>query len=441
MTEPVKNRFLAGLVIDTSPLRTSAAFRRIFIARTISIFGLGMLAVAVPMQIFELTGSTLQVGIASTVEGVCAFAGLLVGGDLADRFDRRKIILYSRMIGGTGFALLALNAWLPDPSVAAIYVVGGVDGFFGALSVTALMAVTPTLVPRNKLAAAGALNMLTVRLGTMASPALGGVIIAAAGVGWNYACAAAATLLTITLLTGLPSLKPEHAGPRSHPVRAAAEGAAFVYRQPVIRAVVVLGTLETMASGIRIMLPALGVVALGVGAQGTGLMYAAVPCGAVVAMLCSGWVGRARRPGRAMALFSIASFMALAAVGLSRDLAGTLVLLTIFGALSSLSGILQYALVQAFTPDHMLGRVNALWMAQEVGGDSVGALGLGGLGRAVPATLAVLIFGTSATVLGVAGLAGFTTLRRTGALDTGSPEPGKNDAGQAAPSMPAADAQ
>ena len=101
-----------------------------------------------------------------------------------------------------------------------------------------------------------------------------------------------------------------------------------------------------------------------------------------------------------MALFSIASFVALAALGLSRELASALVLLTIFGALSSLSGILQYALVQAHTPDHMLGRVNALWMAQEVGGDSVGALGLGGLGRAVPATMAVLIFGASATVLG-----------------------------------------
>ncbi|WP_207767568.1 enterobactin transporter EntS [Arthrobacter glacialis] len=441
MTEPAKSRFFTGLVIDTSPLRTSAAFRRIFIARTISIFGLGMLAVAVPMQIFELTGSTLQVGIAATVEGLCAFAGLLVGGDLADRFDRRKIILYSRMIGGTGFAVLAVNAWLSEPSVAAIYVVGGVDGFFGALSVTALMAVTPTLVPRDKLAAAGALNMLTVRLGTMASPALGGVIIAAAGVGWTYAGAAAATLLTITLLTGLPSLKPDMTGPRSHPLLAAAQGAAFVYRQPVVRAVVVLGTLETMASGIRIMLPALGVVALGVGAQGTGLLYAAVPCGAVVATLFSGWIGQARRPGWAMALFSIASFVSLAALGFSRDLASALMLLTIFGALSSLSGILQYALVQAHTPDHLLGRVNALWMAQEVGSDSVGALGLGGLGRAVPATMAVLIFGTAATVLGTAGLLGFGALRRTGALDASSPQRFDADPAQAVVSSSPASAK
>lgn len=433
MTEPRKGSFLRRIMIDASPLRSSPAFRRIFLARTISIFGLGMLAVAVPLQIFELTGSTLQVGAAATVEGLCAFAGLLVGGDLADRFDRRRIILVSRMIGGTGFALLAVNAWLPEPSVAAIYVVGGVDGFFGALSVTALMAVTPTLVPRNKLAAAGALNMLTVRLGTMASPALGGVIIAFAGVGWNYACAAAATLLTITLLTGLPPLKPDAAGPRSHPVRAAVEGAVFVYRQPVIRAVVLLGTLETMASGIRVMLPALAATALGVGAQGTGLLYAAVPCGAVLSTLLSGWTANTRRPGWHMALLSTASFMVLAGLGVSRSLGTALLLLTLFGALASMSGILQYALVQAHTPDRMLGRVNALWMAQEVGGDSVGALGLGSLGRVVPAAAAVTIFGSVAAILGLAGLAGFGSLRRTGPL--GMPDDGPSQVPDAAPAV------
>lgn len=432
--EGVKRRW----VIDTSPLSTSPAFRRIFIARTISIFGLGLLAVAIPLQIFDLTGSTLQVGIAATVEGLCAFAGLLVGGDLADRFDRRKIILYSRVIGGSGFALLALNSWLPEPSVALIYGIGGMDGFFGALSVTALMAVTPTLVPRNKLAAAGALNMLTVRLGTMASPALGGVIIAFFGVGWNYACAAAATLLTVTLLSGLPPLKPDSSGPRSNPLRAAAEGATFVYREPVVRAVVLLGTLETMASGIRIILPAFAIVVLGIGAQGTGLLYAAVPCGAVAATLLSGWIAQTRRPGRAMALFSVSSFVSLAALGLSRDLYSAMVLLMIFGALSSVSGILQYALVQSRTPDRILGRVNALWMAQEVGGDSVGALALGGLGRAVPAALAVVFFGSTAAVLGLAGLVGFGKLRRAGAIEVGerseenSPE--ENDAGTKAAS-------
>lgn len=422
MTEPAKGRLLRGLVIDTSPLRSSPAFRRIFIARTISIFGLGMLAVAVPLQIFELTGSTLQVGAAATLEGLCAFAGLLVGGDLADRFDRRRIILFSRVVGGSGFVLLAINAWLPEPSVAAIYVVGGVDGFFGALSVTALMAVTPTLVPRNKLAAAGALNMLTVRLGTMASPALGGAIIAVAGVGWNYACAAAATLVTITLLTGLPSLPPDRSGPRSHPVKTAVEGAVFVYRQPVVRAVVLLGTLATMASGVRIMLPALAATTLGAGPQGTGLLFAAVPCGAVLATLFSGWTATTRRPGRSLTLLSVASFLVLAALGLCTGLPAALALLTLFGALASMSGILQYALVQAHTPDRMLGRVNALWLAQEVGGDSIGALGLGGLGRAVPAATAVVVFGGAAALLGLAGLVGFGSLRRTAPV-------GGNDAG------------
>lgn len=416
MTKTETTSRLRQLVIDTGPLRTSPAFRRIFIARTISIFGLGMLAVAIPLQLYGLTGSTLQVGAAATVEGLCAFAGMLVGGDIADRMDRRKIILYSRIIGGTGFAILAVNAWLPEPSVAVVYAVGGLDGFFGALSVTALMAVTPTLVPRDKLAAAGALNMLTVRLGTMVSPALAGFVIAVAGVGWAYVGAAAATLLTVTLLTGLPPLKPDASAPPGRPLRAALEGAVFVYRQPVIRGVVLLGTLETMASGIRVMLPALAAGPLGIGAQSTGLLYAAVPCGAVAATLLSGPLAGLRRPGRAMMLLSIGSFVSLGALGVASwtggGLGSVLIFLIIFGALGSMSGILQYALVQAHTPDRLLGRVNALWMAQEVGGDSAGALGLGGLGRAVPAAAAVSVFGAGAMVLGLAGLTGFGPLRR-----------------------------
>ncbi|ABY21898.1 MFS transporter [Renibacterium salmoninarum ATCC 33209] len=98
----------------------------------------------------------------------------------------KKLIMSSRALGALAFALLALNAFSADQQLWAIYALGAFDAFVGSLAVTALMAVTPTLVPRDKLAAAGALNMLTVRLGTMVSPAVGGVVIAAWGVGWNY---------------------------------------------------------------------------------------------------------------------------------------------------------------------------------------------------------------------------------------------------------------
>ncbi|MFJ4029013.1 MULTISPECIES: enterobactin transporter EntS [unclassified Paenarthrobacter] len=408
MTEARKARL--RFVLDTSPLRISPAFRRIFIARTISIFGLGMLAVAIPVQVFELTDSTLHVGMAASIEGICAFAGLLFGGVAADRFDRRTIIIASRVLGGLGFAVLALNAWVPEPSLATIYLVGAIDGFFGGFSVTALMAVTPSLIPRDKLPAAGALNLLSVRLGTMISPAIGGLVIAAGGVGWNYAGAAGTTFLTILLLLGLPPMRPEKSGEPQHPLRSAIEGASFVYRNRIVRSVVLIGTLETAASGVRVLLPALAVAAFGVGPEGTGLLYSAVPVGAVAATLLSGWVGDLKHPGRAMLLLATGSFAALAILGLCRDLVHALIALAIFGALSSLSSILQYSLVQQHTPDRLLGRVNALWMAQEVGAESGGALALGGLGKLVAASSALTVFGAAAAAAGLAGLLGFRSL-------------------------------
>ncbi len=426
MTEPAKAR--ARFVLDTSPLRVSPAFRRIFIARTISIFGLGMLAVAIPVQVFDLTDSTLHVGLAASIEGICAFLGLLFGGEAADRFDRRKIIIGSRILGGLGFAALALNAWLPESSLTAVYVVGAIDGFFGGFSVTALMAATPSLIPRDKLPAAGALNMLSVRLGTMISPAIGGVVIAAGGVGWNYASAAATTLVTVILLFGLPPMLPDRTGEAQHPLRSALEGAAFVYRNTIVRSVVLLGTLETAASGVRVLIPALAVATFNVGPEGTGLLYSAVPLGAVAATLLSGWVGHLRRPGRAMILLATASFAALTALGLCRDLVPALAAMALFGAFSSLSSILQYALVQQNTPDRLLGRVNALWMAQEVGADSGGALALGGLGKLVPASLALTVFGTTAVVAGLLGRLGFRALVNAGPAT----EPDENEGSAAA---------
>lgn len=419
--QKIPTTLMSKFVIDTAPLRISAAFRRIFIARTISIFGLGMLGVAIPVQIFELTGSTLQVGLAATLEGVAAFIGLLVGGETADRFDRKRLIITSRTLGAIAFAVLAVNAFSAEPQLWAIYALGAFDAFVGSLAVTALMAVTPTLVPREKLAAAGALNMLTVRLGTMVSPAVGGLVISGWGVGWNYTLAAAGTSLTVFLLLGLPALPAIDGNAGANPLRSAFQGAVFVYRHRVIRAVVAIGTLETVATGVRVVLPAVAVLVLGGGPAEAGLLFAAMPVGAVIGSLLSGWLAGLRHPGWWLMGLALGSFGALAGFGLARDLAGCLLFLGMFGLLNSWSGILQYALVQANTPDELLGRVNALWMAQETTGDSAGALLLGALGKILVPSGAVLIFAAGGAVAVLGTMAGCRSLRQ----HPRSPAPGK----------------
>ncbi|WP_105626131.1 enterobactin transporter EntS, partial [Cronobacter sakazakii] len=205
-----------SLLLNLSLLKTHPAYRAVFLARFISILGLGLLGVAVPVQIQTLTGSPFQVGLAVTLTGAAMFIGLMTGGVLADRYERKTLILLARSTCGLGFIGLWINAMLPAPSVIAIYALGLWDGFFGAIGVTALLAATPAIVGRENLMQAGAITMLTVRLGSVISPLLGGVLLAWGGVAWNYALAALGTFLTLLPLLTLPALPaPPDAAPAS----------------------------------------------------------------------------------------------------------------------------------------------------------------------------------------------------------------------------------
>ncbi len=113
-----------SLLLNLSLLKTHPAFRAVFLARFISIVSLGLLGVAVPVQIQTLTGSSLQVGLAVTLTGGSMFIGLMMGGVLADRHERRRLILLARSTCGLGFIGLTINAALPAPSLAAIYLLG-----------------------------------------------------------------------------------------------------------------------------------------------------------------------------------------------------------------------------------------------------------------------------------------------------------------------------
>ncbi len=120
-------------LLNLSLLKTHPAYRAVFIARFISILSLGLLGVAVPVQIQTMTHSSWLVGLSVTLTGGAMFIGLMVGGVLADRYERKKLILLARGTCGVGFIGLCLNAMLPEPSLMAIYPLGLWDGFFASL--------------------------------------------------------------------------------------------------------------------------------------------------------------------------------------------------------------------------------------------------------------------------------------------------------------------
>ncbi|WP_390509687.1 enterobactin transporter EntS [Vibrio alginolyticus] len=413
------------IMLDFSLLKENPNFRMVFIARMMSILALGMMTVAVPIQIHQMTGSTLQVGMIMALDGIGMFVGLLIGGVLADKYDRRKLILFARTTCGIGFGALALNSLLAESSLVALYVLSVWDGFFGAMGMTALMASLPVIVGRENLPSAAALSMLTVRMGMVLSPAIGGLLISFGDVSWNYLAASIGTLCTLFPLFRLPSMKPSHDAPEN-PLLSLYEGVKFLFSNKVVGCVVVFGTLETLATAVRVMFPALALETFTGNAANAGLMYSAIPLGAMVGALTSGWVKQSQRPGMVMIYATMGTFLAIVAMGLAGNYWLFLSILVIYGYLGSVASLIQYSIVQGHTPDHLLGRVSSLWTAQDVTGDSMGAIGLGALGKVMAPAMSIFSFGLGATGVGMLMVILFRPLRRAKLFDpalTPPPEP------------------
>ncbi|HHF3228261.1 enterobactin transporter EntS [Vibrio sp. Vb1018] len=404
------------IMLDFSLLKENPNFRMVFIARMMSILALGMMTVAVPIQIHQMTGSTLQVGMIMALDGIGMFVGLLIGGVLADKYDRRKLILFARTTCGIGFGALALNSLLAESSLVALYVLSVWDGFFGAMGMTALMASLPVIVGRENLPSAAALSMLTVRMGMVLSPAIGGLLISFGDVSWNYLAASIGTLCTLFPLFRLPSMKPSHDAPEN-PLLSLYEGVKFLFSNKVVGCVVVFGTLETLATAVRVMFPALALETFTGNAANAGLMYSAIPLGAMVGALTSGWVKQSQRPGMVMIYATMGTFLAIVAMGLAGNYWLFLSILVIYGYLGSVASLIQYSIVQGHTPDHLLGRVSSLWTAQDVTGDSMGAIGLGALGKVMAPAMSIFSFGLGATGVGMLMVILFRPLRRAKLFD------------------------
>ncbi|GAB20598.1 putative siderophore export protein [Gordonia effusa NBRC 100432] len=423
------------VLIDLTPLRVSAPFRRVFVARLISLLAIGLLLVSVPVQMFDLTRSSAHVGAATAVTGLCTFVGMLLGGMLADRFDRKLLIIIGRSGAALSFAGLAANAFGAfggEPLVWVVYLLAVVDGLIGALSTSALMAAVPTLIPAEHLMAVGAINSLTVRIGAAVSPGIAGFIIAGAGVEWAYTVAALGGVLTVLILLGLPSMPPTAptGGPAAVSTPTPEDTAAqpeppslldFLRTQRVVTGVMIVGVVTMLGTGLIALLPSLVAERFDENAAATGLLYAAVAAGAMVAALTSGWMSGVTRPGRLLLIVLILAGGFQILFGLAPFAWLAIAVLFVIGFLDAVGEVIRYALIQEHTPGPLLGRVNGIWMAQEVGGVTVGALVAGLLGTIWAASDAIVYYGVILAILGVIAaltLRALVGVRREPALAT-----------------------
>ncbi|MEK2492609.1 MFS transporter [Kitasatospora purpeofusca] len=402
---------LRDLLIDIEPLRASRDFRAVFIARTVSLFGLGVATVALASQVYDLSGSTLTVAAVGMVMSVSVLIGSLVGGVLADRYDRRTLIVSARAAAALAFAGLAVNAYQDSPKLWAVFPWVAWDGLASGVSITALMAVAPTLVRRDQLPAAGALLSLTTEIGSVVAPFLGGMLLAAAGPGTAFAVTAATTAVTTLLVTRLRPLPPvfeepdedeaaeggpDKAGPgkdgpgkdgagdragggrRSGPDNSLLGAVRYALRHRVVGGLLLLGSATSLFGVPVVLLPELVDVRYGGGTVMLGLLYSAPAVGAVLTSATSGWIGRSRRPGAVLIGAVLVSGLAIVGFGLSPSVVPAFLALAVAGAAGTVAAILDYALLQHHTPDRLRGRMSGFVTAQattgEIGGEAEVAL-------------------------------------------------------------------
>lgn len=433
---------LGEIAADVAPLRESREFRLLFVASALSMLGTALTSVAASLQVYDIGGSSLHVGMVNVVIAVSLCIGLLTGGVVADRADRRAVILSTRAGAAVVVLALAGNALTDRPQLWVIYLLAVAAGLVNGLGAPALMAVTPALVGRKHLAAAGALLTLTTQFGAMVGPTVAGIVAAGPGVATCYLLDAGGFAVGAVLLWRLPELRPERnlqessgaaagtaagtAGPGDpetgaadagkgeeaagqHPLRDIADGLRHLRGQPVIRALMLVDLFAVLLAMPYALFPQIGERVFDGGPMTVGLLYSAPSVGAFLGAATSGWTGRALRPGTALAAAAAGWGLAVAAFGASGVLWLALPLLAVAGYADTISEILRRALIQTYTPDHLQGRVGSLWLAQATAAPSAGNA-LAGLGTRLVAPGTVLLAGGAACAAVV------------GAVTAGAPE-------------------
>jgi MFS family permease len=356
---------------DVTPLRRSVQFRWLFGGMSLAWLGRQLTVVAVPYQVYQLTGSTLLVGTLGIAQLVPLLLTSIIGGAIVDSVDRRRLLIIAQvslMITAIG---LAVNASLAEPRVWLIFALSGLNAGISAVDSPARNASVPALVGRDLLPAALALNQVLGNVAKTVGPAIGGLLIAKTNLTLTYGLEAVAFAAGTVFMFRIGSLKPKGGGQRFG-WESIKEGYSFLRERRLLQANFAID-LNAMIFGMpQALFPAIGVVVLGGDAATVGLLYAAPGAGALIAAVTSGWVGSLRRQGRAVVVAVIVWGAAIAGFGMAKSVIVAVVLLAIAGGADVISAVFRNTILQLAVPDRLRGRLSSIHIAVVSGGPRLG---------------------------------------------------------------------
>lgn len=397
------HRRLARIAVDLTPLRASRDLRLLLLGNVVSGLGTQAALVALPYQVYIETRSPLLTGMLGAAELLPLMTLALVGGALADRHDRRRLLLADQIALVAVAALLAALAFAGSPPVWMLFVLAALLAGFGAVQNVVRAAIVPNLVAPQHLRAALATTFGLFQLTLVIGPGIAGVLIGVLGVGAAYTVDAVSCLAMVGALLAM-SPQPPHGVPTGAEVlgvrHSIAEGLRFVRGSRALLGSFAID-LAAMTFGMpRALFAALAVGVYGAGAAGTGLLYAAVAAGATVAALTTGWLTHARRLGRIVIVAVIVWGGAIALAGVAGSLWLTALLLAVAGAADSVSAVCRTTINQSVTPDRLRGRMSSVFSLVVTSGPRLGDVE-SGLAAALGGVRFSFISGGVLTIAGV----------------------------------------
>lgn len=401
---------LRRMALDVSALRASRDFRRLMVGETASGLGTQAVLVALPYQIFVLSHSATLVGLLGAFELGPMIVVSLVGGALIDRRDRRPVLAVAQVAMIVISAGLCVAAIAGEPPVILVLVLGGLLAGGSALDNITRGAIVPGLLGPDHLRSGLAFNYGLSTAASIVGPGIGGLLIGVFGVGWIYAANAILCLAPLAVALIIGPQPP--VGVQAHPPvrQAIADGLRFVVRNRPLAGSFVID-LNAMTFGMpRALFAVLALTVYGAGAGGTGLLYAALAAGGTLAVLTSGWLVRARRLGRIVIVVVLIWGAAILGMGLVRSLAAAAVLLLAAGWADGISAVCRTTISQTLTPDHLRGRMSAVYSLVVTAGPRLGDIE-SGLVAGVVGALNSVVLGGAACIVGVGAVAlGFPEL-------------------------------
>lgn len=384
---------LRGVFADTRPLRTPD-FRRLWTANIVTVIGAQLTVVAVPAQIYAITGSSGMVGLTGVFGLVPLVVFGLWGGALADSMDRRRLleITTGGLIATT--ALFWLQAFLELNNVWLLLTLFSVQQAFFAVNQPTRTAILPKLLPKDQLPAANALNMTVMSAGAIAGPLVGGALIPVLGYEWLYFIDTLTLFATLYAVYKLPPLPVDN--PQGSPgLRAVVDGLVYLGAHKILLLSFVVDLIAMVFGMPRALFPEMAHAQFGGPAEGGlefALLYAAMPAGAVLGGVFGGWVSRVQRQGAAV-LWAIAVWGgAMAVMGLAVGLAPwatramlglALGMLVIGGAADMASAAFRQSILLSATDDARRGRLQGVFIVVVAGGPRIADVVHGGVAEVV----------------------------------------------------------